>query len=390
MTLRSVAGHRAAVASRIATITASETVPLRAALGRVTAADVTARTSVPPFDDSSMDGFALRAADAGRRPLVVARVFAGDAPAPLPPAAAVAIMTGAPVPQGADAVVPVERTRESASGLDIDGAVVAGDFIRRAGSDIGTGDVVLGADTVLAPRHLAALAATGHPSVAVRRRPRVAVVATGSELVPLTEPLGPARIYDSNSVTLAALCERNGADVVWAGAVGDDPTIALETFTELARIADLVITAGGVSAGEREPVKQALGGFGWFGKVAMQPGGPQGLAEVAGTPFICLPGNPVSVQVSFDVLVRDALRAAGGLPPVVVGRARLAASLTSPAGRCQFRRGVLDGDGAVAAVGGPGSHLVTTAARADVLIEIPAESIQLPEGTEVSVWPMTD
>ncbi len=393
MTRRTLDDHRAAVRAHLAGIgRPAQTVPVRAARNRVTARAVTAPYSLPLFDNSAMDGFAVRAAEvvAGTPLPVAGRIFAGDADRRvLPAASAMAIMTGAPLPAGADSVIPVERSTETDGTVVFDGAAPdTGAFVRLAGDDVTAGETVVAAGVRLAPRHLGALAASGIATVEVLARPEVAVISTGSELIrPGTEPVG-GQVFESNSLVLQALAAEHGAHVTFVGSAGDHGDFTA-VLTAACQHADLVITSGGVSMGEREPVRQALADHGWFGPIAMQPGGPQGLATWHGTPVCALPGNPVSILVSFEVLLRDVLREHAGLPPIPPLTAPLARDVTSVAGKTQFLRGVRSADGTVAPVGGPGSHLMVTAAAAELLIEIDAETTRLDAGTEVTTWPLT-
>lgn len=456
----SVEQHRADVESLLAELTpepgtgrtdghgrTAERLHVGEALGRVLAADVLAPEPLPRFRNSQMDGFAVRAADvtAASPDRPVALPVAGEVaarpgrPAPLTPGSAVRIMTGAPVPDGADAVVPVEDTDVGTfnrpapgRGADETGAPssvapgrrpttpagdrgnpppadtvrirvprTAGDFVREPGSDVGAGDLVLPAGTVLAPHHLAAAAACGIGGLPVRRRVRVAIVSTGSELVPPGAPAGPGQIWDANAVALAAAVREAGAEVAGTERVGDDDEAARVTLHRAAASADLLITSGGVSQGAHEVVKDVLTDL-VFRAVGMQPGGPQGFGRLGGTPVLTFPGNPVSTQVSFVVFLRDVLRRAGGLPPVgerraVLGRDGLPdGALVSPAGRRQFLRGRLRDAGirdvaaypVVEVVGGPGSHLVASMAAADVLIDVPADVTELCAGDAVTVLPL--
>lgn len=378
-------------------------VPVGEALGAVLREPACAATPLPVFDNSQMDGFAVRAADVapGVALPVAARIYAGSPAAPLAPGTAAAIMTGAPVPPGADAVIPVEQSDEQPGG---DGTVVAfttvpraGAFVRLAGSDARAGELIVDTGAVLAPHHLGALAAAGVTDVVVYRRPRVAVISTGSELVAPGLPLAPGQIHESNSVALSALVTANGGIVLSTAVAGDgDGEFAARLDEAVAAGADLVLTSGGVSAGEREPVRDLLAGpdggavDSWFGAVAMQPGGPQGLSRWGATPVISLPGNPVSVLVSFDVLVRDALRAIAGLSPVPVERGRVSGGVaSSPPGKTQFLRARRRDGGHVDIIGGPSSHLIATAAAADVLVEVDAATTELAPDTEVPLWPLS-
>ncbi|MBW0103245.1 gephyrin-like molybdotransferase Glp [Pseudonocardia sp. KRD291] len=409
---RSVAEHAAVVASLVAA-TAVERVPLSEASGRVLAEDLASVVALPPFDNSAMDGYAVRAAEvadaseaAPVRLPVGADIPAGRVDVPvLEPGTAHRIMTGAPVPEGADAIVPVERTDAGTETVAIGAPAEAGAHVRLSGEDAAAGQVLLRVGTVLAAPQIGLAAACGSATLAVRRRPHVLVLSTGSELVAPGTPLEPGQIYESNGTMLAVAVREAGATAEQLSFVPDDVEKFRAVLAEKAVAGvDLVLTSGGVSAGAYEVVKDALTGNGVeFGKVAMQPGGPQGAGrlrldgagaesagvEGAGVAVVTLPGNPVSSLVSFEVFVRPALRAAMGHPspsrPVVT--VRLDGSLSSPAGRRQFRRGVLDARaGTVSEIGTPASHLIGALARADCLIDLPAELQRVNDADPVDVW----
>jgi molybdopterin molybdotransferase len=392
---RTVDEHAARIAALVGpalTHLGSESVPLASAIGRVTSEPVVTVGPLPPFRNAQMDGYAARAADVRWTPVVLpvdgVLPAAATTQATLVPGHLLKVMTGAPVPEGADCVIPVEQTVEEEGGVRIVRPAEVGAFIREAGSDALPGTVVVPPHTRLAPRHLAAAAAAGVAEVVVRRRPRVAVIATGAEVVPPGTPLTLGQVHDVNGITLAALAEEAGAEAVMVELTADDPAAFETTLQRAIAAADLVLTAGGVSKGDFEVVRQVLEPLGAdVTEIAMQPGGPQGSASVRGVPVVCLPGNPVSAQVSFTVFLRPLLRGAVGLPPVSAIRMPLAGGVNSPAGKRQWVRGVVK-DGAVHPVGGPGSHLVVAMAGADVLIDVPADADFIGAGSTVSVLPL--
>ncbi len=378
----------------------SERVPLLDALGRVTSVDVLSPVDLPLFRNSQMDGFAVRAADVAAAPvtLPVAGIIAAAAgiPPALEPATALRIMTGAPVPDGADAVVPVEDTEaaatDSGDAVTISRGRAVGEYVRERGSDIRAGDLLLPAATTLAPRHLAALAATGVADAEVRGRARIAIVTTGAELVEPGNEAGAGQIYDSNAVALIAAVRATGAQVMLARQVTDDPAVLLATLDEAASVADVVVTSGGISHGDFEVVRDLLEPRGArVGHVAMQPGGPQSTAVFEGVPVISFPGNPVSTQLSFEVFLAPLLRDLAGIPAPRRERRWLAGAVRSVLGKRQFLRGrALPGDpgapGLVEIVAGPGSHLVAGLAASDLLVVIPEEVTSLAAGESVETW----
>ncbi|MDN5931626.1 MAG: molybdopterin molybdotransferase MoeA [Pseudonocardia sp.] len=397
---RSVEEHRSVVAALVRAQPA-ELVPLAQARGRVLADDLVAGVSLPSFENSAMDGYAVRAAEvaaaAEDAPVVLPVAF--DIPAgrtevpPLEPGTAARIMTGAPMPAGADAVIPVERTDGGAERVALHHAPEAGTHVRAIGEDVEAGRVVVAAGTVLQAAQIGIAAAVGCAELSVRRRPVVLVLSTGSELVAPGTPLRSGQIYESNGPMLAAAVEEAGGRAELLRFVPDDVDEFLARLGERVADVDLVLTSGGVSMGAYEVVKDAFTGRGVeFVKVGMQPGGPQGAGrfdELGGVAVVTLPGNPVSSQVSFEVFVRPALRAALGHPhpdrPVVT--ATLGEHWTSPSGRRQFRRGVIDAvRGTVSEVGNPASHLLAALARAECLVVVPEDVTALPEGSPVEVW----
>ena len=396
------------------------------AQGCVLVDDITVPVSLPPFDNSSMDGYAVRVADvAGASEEfpavldVVGDVAAGQAGLlQVGPGQAARIMTGAPLPPGAEAVVPVERTDgglgegpvagmrarslapEAAGGqVRVYRPCEARAHVRAKGSDVKAGDRALDAGTILGPPQIALLAAIGRGTVRVRPRPRVVVMSTGSELVQPDEELAAGQIYDSNSFALTAAARDAGAIAYRVGAVADDAeTLRTAIEDQLVR-ADLMVTTGGVSVGAYDVVKEALSHVGdedepgsgvEFRKLAMQPGKPQGFGSIGPdhTPLLALPGNPVSSYVSFELFVRPAIRTLMGLTDVhrPTARAALTADkpLTSPKGRRQFLRGTY-ADGTVTPVGGAGSHLVAALARANALIVVPEDVESVASGDDIEV-----
>ncbi|MDL9936984.1 molybdopterin molybdotransferase MoeA [Gordonia sp. ABSL1-1] len=406
--MRSVSEHQRIVA---ALFDAPDPVlrPPAQALGSATIEAVTAPITLPGFDNSAMDGYAVRAADiVGATPNHPVRLpVAEDIPAgrtdelTLAPGTAHRIMTGAAVPDGADAVVPVEYTDAATTTVTITGAVDVGKHIRRAGSDITAGAEALPAGLVLGAPQIGLLAALGIADVVVGRRLRAVVLSTGSELVAAGTPLRHGQIYESNGAMLTAAVTLAGADAEHLHFVPDDTGDFLARLDSVADDADLIITSGGVSAGAFEVVKDALTGGGTvdFVKVAMQPGMPQGAGTVTApngrrVPIITLPGNPVSALVSFEVFIRPALRTAMGLPPDRRRiTARLGAPIRSPQGKRQFLRGVLRADPAgpvVEPIGPPASHHLRFLAAADALIDIPVDVTELPADAAVEVMVLDD
>jgi molybdopterin molybdotransferase len=398
--MRSVEEHQRVVTELIAARPATAA-DLRDAEGLVLAADVTAALSLPVFDNSAMDGYAVRADDvASATPESPVKLpVAGDIPAgridvaALGPGSAHRIMTGAPIPAGATAIVPVEATDGRTDVVTITEPSPAGRHIRRAGEDVAAGTTVLRAGQVLTPAAIGLAAALGLNKLAVIPRQRVLVISTGSELVSPGAALRPGQIYESNSVMLAAAIREAGAEVVAAMTTSDDVEQFTAVLDQYAAESDLIITSGGVSAGAYEVVKDAFGRAGdrgvEFVKVAMQPGMPQGTGRVASTPIVTVPGNPVSALVSFEVFIRPALRSAMGLPAPHRPRrsAALTETLTAPPGKRQFRRGVFDATTNTVASHGPaGSHHVRYLASANCLIDIPADATEVAAGTQVQVW----
>jgi molybdenum cofactor synthesis domain-containing protein len=402
--MRTLEEHRDAI---LAAVTAPEPVhlPLDDCLGLVLAEDVTSLVDLPGFDNSAMDGYAVRAVDvaaadpgvpgsAVRLPVVGEVAAGGVATRAVGSSEAVRIMTGAMLPEGADAIVKVEDTDGGTESVEIRAGVPAGTSVRPAGEDVKQGQVVLSVGMGVDARRVALLAATGHADALVWPRPRVAVVSTGAELVAPGEPLRPGQIHESNSYMLEAAVVASGAVAVRQETVDDDPAAVLAAVTELAADVDVIVTSGGVSMGAYDVVKESLRDNGVdFVQVAMQPGKPQGFGLVGDrkVPLFALPGNPVSSYVSFEVFVRPALRRLMGRTPEARGTvtARLEHALSSPPGRTQVARAVAshtEEGWRADPVWGQASHFVADLARANALVFVPAEVTRVEAGDTVAMW----
>jgi molybdopterin molybdotransferase len=375
-------------------------VPLVHADGSVLAEDVTSRTPLPSFDNSAMDGYAVRAADlagatAGTPVALPVRgeIAAGDTgDYRVEAGSCLQIMTGARLPEGADAVVPVEWTDGGSIEAVFRQAPEPGNAVRHRGDDVAEGTVLLTQGTLVGPVQMALLAASGHGEVLARTPPRIAIISTGNELVEPGTPLIPGQIWESNSYMLAAAARRAGA-TVRRHRLRDDPAVVLSTLEGLVSDADLLITSGGVSmGGEHDVVKAALSKLGTiaFRKVAMQPGMPQGFGVLGPdhTPIFTLPGNPVSAYVSFILFVQPALDALKKLSPQrqPLAAAALTMSVRSPSGRRSYLRGILDpARETVVPLTGQSSHQLGALAQANALIIVPEDVTRLEAGTGVDV-----
>ena len=397
---------RALVVDRVVRLPA-EPVPLDACLGRVTATGVTAGLSVPPFDNSAMDGYALRSADvaasAGRpaAPLRIVDESRAGRPATrgLGSGEAVRISTGAMLPAGADAVVPVERAVETDGEVRVEGAVAPGANVRRTGEDVSPGDVVVAAGARIGAAELGVLASVGAATVSCARQPAVALLATGDELMPPGRVLGPGQIHETNTHSLRALVGEAGAVVAALDTVGDDPG-ATRAPIERALREDVAVICGGVSVGSHDHVKGALLELGVeevFWRIALKPGKPTwfGVAPArdGGGPTLVfgLPGNPVSSMVTFHLFVRPALHALLGLEPAARVTAVLGEPHAKPAGRVEYVRCRIDArdDGLHARPtrAAQGSHVLTSMLGADALAVMPAgrELIEAGERVELEL-----
>ena len=429
--LTSVEAHLAEILGTIRPLAPTE-LSLTDAHGLVLAEDVAASTALPSFDNSAMDGYAVRVADVATAskdtPVtlpVVAEVAAGDIGAySLPAGTSIRIMTGAMLPHGTEAIVPVEWTDSGTARVTIFGKPEYGNSVRLAGGDAKAGEVLVSRGTRLRPMHIAVIAAAGRGAVLVRPRPRVVVLSTGSELAEPGTPIVPGRIWDSNSFMIAAAAREAGCTAYRQAIVPDNPDEVLPAIEDQLVRADLMITTGGVSmGGEHDVVKAALQQLGTitFRKVAMQPGMPQGFGTIAlppaeaqeetrrrrfrretydtearigpapdidRVPIFTLPGNPVSAYVSFQVFARPAIGALqdfDGLGLETI-KAELTGPLRSPPGRRSFLRGILDRPrGRVTPLTGQGSHQVATLGKANALIVVPEWVVQMAEGETADV-----
>jgi molybdopterin molybdotransferase len=402
--MRSVDEHLAVVLDGVGSIEPIE-LTLLDAQGLLLAEDVRAEFPLPSFDNSAMDGYAVRAVDTRSashddpvRLRVVGDIAAGaKARSGMGTGLAMRIMTGAPIPAGADAVIPLEDTDRGLATVAIHRPVRTGECLRRTGEDLQAGAPALGAGAALGPQQIGLLAALGRERVLVRPRPRVVVLSTGSELVDVGNRPSFGEVLDSNSYMLSAAAKDAGADTYRVGIVADDHTTLLDTLeTQLLR-ADVLVTSGGVSMGAYDVVKEALTELGTveFVQVAMQPGKPQGFGHVGDkTPIFCLPGNPVSSLVPFEAFVRPAIRKLLGkrnLHRTTVEAIALE-SATSPRGVRQYRRGVLHrestGGYSVSFMGGPGSHLIASLALSNCLVVLDEDTTEVTAGSAVTVMPL--
>ncbi|MCE1177905.1 MAG: molybdopterin molybdotransferase MoeA [Micrococcales bacterium] len=410
-----VESHLARVLDGVAPL-APVRLPLAEALGCILAEDVVASLDLPAFTNSAMDGYAVRAADcagaSAAAPVslpVAGTVRAGDPSGAmrLEPGSAVRIMTGAPVPEGADAIVPIEDTDGGETQVAVSEAPSAGAFVRERGEDFAAGDVVLRADEegrgplVMGPGRLALAAAAGAAEVGVIPRPRVVVVSTGDELVPAGEVPGPGQIVDSNSLMLAALATSAGALSAETVRMGDDVEALTTALHDAAGRADVVITSGGVSMGAFDPVKEALtaSGEARFDKVAMKPGMPQGFGQLSrpdggSTPVFTLPGNPVSALVSFHVFVLPALARMSGMDggetapwPPKGFTTHAGEDWDSVRDKVEFTRVYVDGRWARRS-GGQGSHQLGAMASGMAIAIVPATATRVREGDTLHCIPL--
>ena len=397
-----VAKAREFIARFLTPVTTIERLNIRAALGRVLAADVISPLDVPSHDNSAMDGYAVRFSDLKAKGEVTLKM-AGTAFAGAPfasevkPGECVRIMTGGVVPAGTDTIVMQEHVEVNSDHVKVGGGHKQGQNLRRAGEDLKTGQVALQRGRLLRPSEIGLIASLGIGEISAYRRLRVTFFSTGDELRSIGTPLGAGQIYDSNRYTIHGMLTRLGCDVIDMGVVRDDPELLETAFADAARCADVVITSGGVSVGEADFVKGLLERMGEvvFWKIAMKPGRPLAYGRLGDAHFFGLPGNPVSVMVTFYQFVRDALLKLSGCDPVPLlpsFKVPCSSSLKKAPGRTEFQRGVLTQDAAgswsVRVTGDQGSGILRSMSEANCFIILPEGQGSVAAGSIVEVQVM--
>jgi len=395
---------RARILESVGPVTAAETLPVREALGRVLAVEIVSPINVPSHTNSAMDGYAVRAADLpgdGMREFRVPGTSWAGRPwlMPVEPGQAVQIMTGGMMPQGADTVVMQEQVERAGDVVRIGSGHRCGQNVRAAGEDIATGQQVFKAGRRLTAADIGVLASLGLAEVPVLRRLRVAFFSTGDELRPVGETLGPGEIYDSNRYTLYGMLSKLDVEINDMGVVRDTPGLIEQALLEAAADADAIITSGGVSVGEADFVKETLERLGSmsFWKIAMKPGRPVAFGRIRDAVFFGLPGNPVSVMVTYFQFVRPALRKMSGETGYAgefTVRARATTALRKRPGRYEFQRGVLEqpapGEFTVRSAGAQGSGILRSMSEANCFILLDPDSTSVAAGDEVEVQPFLD
>jgi len=394
-----VAKAREVIARFLQPVTATERLSVRAALGRVLAEDVVSPLNVPAHDNSAMDGYAVRCVDLkgdGEASLKVTGTAFAGAPfqGTVKAGECVRIMTGGVVPAGADTIVMQEHVKAVQDRVTIGPGQTKGQNLRRAGEDLTAGQIALKRGLLLRPADVGLVASLGIGEVTVYRRLRVAFFSTGDELVSIGTQLKEGQIYDSNRYTLHGMLTRLGCEVLDMGVVRDDPKLLEKAFHDAAAAADVVITSGGVSVGEADFVKDLLNKLGEvvFWKIAMKPGRPLAYGKIGAAHFFGLPGNPVSVMVTFYQFVRDALLKLSGrdpVPPLPTFKVPCVSSLKKAPGRTEFQRGVLERDShgtwSVRVTGEQGSGILRSMSEANCFIILPDTQGNVASGTLVEV-----
>ncbi|MDR5172314.1 molybdopterin molybdotransferase MoeA [Methylobacillus flagellatus] len=380
-------------------VSATETLPLKAARGRVLAASIVSPLNVPGHDNSAMDGFALHSRDLNTASLkIVGTAYAGKPfPGTVKAGECIRIMTGALVPEGTDTVIMQERTQVSGEIMTMLEPPAPQANVRYAGEDLKAGHAVLEKGRRLRPADIGLIASLGIGEVLVYRKLKVAFFSTGDELVSIGKPLGEGQIYDSNRYTLHGMLENLGVEITDMGVVPDDPAVLEQTLVQASSQADVILTSGGVSVGEADFMKQLLEKLGQvvFWKIAMKPGRPLAYGKVGEAHYFGLPGNPVSVMVTFYQFVRDALLCLMGqnpVPPLPLLKATCTEPIRKLAGRTEFKRGILFADPSgvwqVRPTGNQGSGILRSMSEANCFIVLDDYVGDLPAGAEVQVQVM--
>ena len=399
--LLSVTEAQARILEGVSRITGTETLPVREALGRILAEDIVSPIDVPSHTNSAMDGYAVRAADLpdkGVREFPVPGTSWAGRPwlAPIEPGQAVQIMTGGMMPEGADTVVMQEQVEREGDTVRIGSGHHSGQNVRAAGEDLATGQQVFTAGKQLTAADIGVLASLGLGEVCVFRRLKVAFFSTGDELRSVGQPLGPGEIYDSNRYSLYGMLKKLDVEIIDMGVVRDRRELVERAFRDAADVADAIITSGGVSVGEADYVKETLEKLGnmSFWKIAMKPGRPVTFGHINGAVFFGLPGNPVSVMVTYFQFVRPALlKMAGetGSLGAYTLRARVTTAVRKRPGRYEFQRGVLEqpapGEFTVRSAGAQGSGILRSMSEANCFILLDPTSTGVEPGEEVEVQP---
>ncbi|MEJ2022886.1 MAG: molybdopterin molybdotransferase MoeA [Maritimibacter sp.] len=388
------------IAERFACVAEESSVDLTQAVGRILARDFAAVQALPPYDNSAVDGYALRHADLAvegetRLPLAGIEAAGRATGTPLAPGKAVRIFTGALIPDGADTVVMQEDCQIEDDRVVIPQGVWLGANLRIKGEDIAEGSIALPAGRRLMPPDLALLGAQGQVAVGVRTPLRVALFSTGDEVTPPGQPLKPGKLYDANQYMLTGLLSRFGCSLTDGGILPDDPTHIASTLRAAAKSHDLVITSGGVSMGDEDHVRSAIEASGSleFWRVAMRPGRPVALGEIGGTPLLGLPGNPVAALVTFVTIGRRVVEALSGAAPVLLRRYQAEADfeLKKKPGRREFLRATLrETDGKLYVSQHPklGAGMISSLTEGEVLLDLPEDMTRVSPGDMLSVLPL--
>jgi len=388
------------ILDEIRPVDGTEKLELRTAVGRVLADDIKSNINVPSHDNSAMDGYALRGADipeSGTRELrLTGTIYAGK---PLDkviePGSCARIMTGGVMPDGADTVIIQEKTEKNGSLIRIGADTATGENVRHAGEDIKTGDVILHKGVRLTPADIGLVASLGIGEVMVSRKPRVAFFSTGDELQSIGETLAPGNVFDSNRYTLYGMLNRMGVEIIDMGVIRDVKDDIAKAFNQAASYADVIITSGGVSVGEADYIKEILETLGHvnFWKVAIKPGRPLAFGKLQNAYFFGLPGNPVSVMVTFYQFVQPAIYKLMGSNHIepLTAKAVCLSKLKKRAGRVEYQRGVMhkdeNGQLVVEKTGAQGSGILSSMSQANCFIILPMENEGISPGTEVEVQP---